>query len=74
MANPEHVEIVRQGQEAINAWREAHPGESFDLCEANLNGATLQGATLYRATLGCRMFLSCISKGFGGFCAWLLRL
>ena len=26
------------------------------------------------ATVGCRMFLSCISKGFGGFCAWLLRL
>jgi KaiC/GvpD/RAD55 family RecA-like ATPase len=24
--------------------------------------------------LGCRAFLSCISKGFGGFCSRLLRL
>src|SRR6266487_2925596 len=24
--------------------------------------------------LGCRTFLSCISKGFGGFCSRLLRL
>ena len=30
----------------------------------------------YRDTfrLGCRTFLSCISKGFGGFCSRLLRL
>jgi predicted ATPase len=26
------------------------------------------------AALGCRAFLSCISKGFGGFCSRLLRL
>jgi hypothetical protein len=26
------------------------------------------------ADLGCRTFLSCISKGFGGFCSRLLRL
>src|SRR4030095_8323893 len=25
-------------------------------------------------SLGCRTFLSCISKGFGGFCSRLLRL
>jgi hypothetical protein len=25
-------------------------------------------------SLGCRTFLSCISKGFGGFCPRLLRL
>src|SRR5262249_18032727 len=27
-----------------------------------------------RQVLGCRTFLSCISKGFGGFCSQLLRL
>src|SRR6266446_5416186 len=27
-----------------------------------------------RRDLGCRTFLSCISKGFGGFCSRLLRL
>lgn len=26
------------------------------------------------SSLGCRAFLSCISKGFGGFCSRLLRL
>ena len=28
----------------------------------------------YSLSLGCRTFLSCISKGFGGFCSRLLRL
>src|SRR5215831_12713708 len=30
--------------------------------------------TQVRRQLGCRTFLSCISKGFGGFCSQLLRL
>ena len=29
---------------------------------------------ILRPDLGCRTFLSCISKGFGGFCSRLLRL
>jgi uncharacterized protein YjbI with pentapeptide repeats len=42
MANPEHVELVKQGGEAIRRWREAHPGEWLDLSEADLAGITLQ--------------------------------
>ena len=29
--NPEHVEIVRQGREAIDAWRRADTRERLDL-------------------------------------------
>ena len=32
------------------------------------------GAKAAWIKLGCRTFLSCISKGFGGFCSRLLRL
>jgi len=52
MANPEHVAIVRQGKEAIYAWREAHyPFKGFDLWRAHLEGANLRGADLERANL-----------------------
>ena len=30
MANPEHVEIVTQGVEAIRIWQEEHPTERLD--------------------------------------------
>jgi hypothetical protein len=41
----------------------------------SLDQAQLQRDTaLDGVSLGCRTFLSCISKGFGGFCSQLLRL
>ena len=53
MANPEHVEVVRQRAHAIAAWRAEHPdtrlGLSYanfsdtDLFDANLSGASLRG-------------------------------
>jgi uncharacterized protein YjbI with pentapeptide repeats len=46
MANPEHVEIVKQGAEAIQTWREEHPCEELRLFMANLQGAGLSGANL----------------------------
>jgi hypothetical protein len=54
--NPEHVAIVRQGKEAIAAWRLAHRDERLNLNEANLatahlDGADLAGADLYGANL-----------------------
>jgi hypothetical protein len=36
MANSEHVEIVKQGAEAIRRWREKNPDMVLDLREANL--------------------------------------
>ncbi len=51
MANPEHVEIVKQGAKAIAAWREAHPGEWLELREVDLQGANLPSANLPSANL-----------------------
>ena len=56
MANPEHVEIVKQGREAIDAWvKTSHgPGmdlEGVDLTKVVLTGADLGGANLRRADL-----------------------
>ena len=56
MANPEHVEIVKQGAKAIDEWRKDNPGAGMDLTEANLietdlTGANLEGASLLRVNL-----------------------
>lgn len=56
MANPEHIRIIKQGKEAIDAWRREHRGEQLDLKEAvlghaNLHGANLSGADLSGANL-----------------------
>ncbi|MDP2727159.1 MAG: toll/interleukin-1 receptor domain-containing protein [Dehalococcoidia bacterium] len=51
MANPEHVAVVRQGKEATDEWRKAHPGERLDLSGADLSGANLMDADLRRADL-----------------------
>jgi len=51
MANPEHVEIVRKGTEAIAAWRKENRDEQLDLRKADLRGADLRDADLYQADL-----------------------
>ena len=56
MANPEHLEILRQGVEKWNRWRLENPEVIPDLTDAglsgaNLSGANLSGADLSRATL-----------------------
>jgi len=56
MANPEHVEIVRQGADAIAEWRRQNPGvmldlSGADLSRADLSGFDLMGADLTRADL-----------------------
>ena len=51
MANPEHVEIVKQGKAAIAAWQAANPGIHLDLLGADLIGANLDGANLDGANL-----------------------
>jgi hypothetical protein len=51
VANPEHVEIVRQGAEATARWREEHPDESLDLSEVDLSGLDLSKSVLFKANL-----------------------
>jgi Pentapeptide repeats (8 copies) len=56
MANPEHVEIVKLGTNAIKKWREGNPDVRLDLYEADLIGAHLSGANLSKANLSGALF------------------
>jgi hypothetical protein len=51
MANPEHVEIVKKGRDAIAKWRAQHPTGQLDLSGADLSGADLHWADLSWADL-----------------------
>ena len=51
MANPKHVEVVKQGAEAIEKWRKENPGVRLDLGKADLSSAVLWYANLNLATL-----------------------
>ena len=53
MANQEHVDIVKQGTEAINAFREKNPDVKLYLRAADLRGANLSRANLSNADLTC---------------------
>ncbi len=56
MANPEHLNILKQGVETWNQWREEHPEIEPDLQEANLVGTHLEGVPLTGAPLeGARL-------------------
>lgn len=52
MANPEHVEIVIAGADAIREWREENPEVRLDLSRADLSQADLSEADLSGADLG----------------------
>lgn len=51
MANPDHLEIVRQGTEAIDQWRAENRGLRFDLRKAELRLRILRQAHLAGADL-----------------------
>src|ERR1017187_3669978 len=51
MANPEHLEILKQGVEKWNKWRQEQSGIRPDLSKANLNDADLTEANLSGANL-----------------------
>src|SRR5271157_4164134 len=51
MANPEHLEILKQGVEQWNRWREEHLHLKPDLRDADLPKANLSGADLRWANL-----------------------
>ncbi|MEM7166101.1 MAG: pentapeptide repeat-containing protein [Planctomycetota bacterium] len=73
MANPRHVEIVREGSAAIDAWRRDNPGHELDLTDANLDdltlraadlsGANLRGASLRNASLRDVCFVGAMLRG-----------
>jgi len=51
MANEQHLQVLRQGVPAWNAWRESDPAAVPDLIGASLQGAKLPGINLQRALL-----------------------
>lgn len=51
MANLEHIEIVKQGASAIEAWKKLNPSQQLDLSAANLSNTELHGANLSAADL-----------------------
>ena len=51
MANPEHVEIVKQCALTILDWRENNPGIPLDLYQADLSDSSLSEANLSEANL-----------------------
>jgi uncharacterized protein YjbI with pentapeptide repeats len=56
VADEAHLEIIRQGVEAWNRWRQDYPGakpdlSGADLTDADLGGADLAGADLTEAAL-----------------------
>ncbi len=52
MANPEHVEIVKQGFKVFNEWRVTNKDIRLDLINADLQRIDLRGADLGGANLG----------------------
>src|SRR3954454_17112748 len=54
MANKKHVALIKQGVDAWNEWRRAHPKVRPDLLGAPLFGANLCGADLREADLPAR--------------------
>jgi hypothetical protein len=51
MANPEQLQILKQGVEVWNQWRDQNRDIRPDLGEADLRGANLRGANLLGADL-----------------------
>lgn len=51
MANPKHLEILKNDVEGWNSWRDEHPSVLPNLNDADLRGANLGGADLRRADL-----------------------
>ena len=50
----DHVDIVKEGTQAIDEWRAAFPGERLDLSGASLTGLILRGANLRGADQAMR--------------------
>ncbi len=51
MANPDHIWIIRQGNQAINQWKSRHPDAGLDLFKADLRRDNLSDLDLSEADL-----------------------
>jgi len=51
MANPEHLQILKQGVRAWNQWRSEHRNITPDLYRADFTRANLTNANFWRANL-----------------------
>jgi len=51
MAIQEHLEVLKQGTDTWNEWRQLHAEVRADLSDADLSRAHLEGAYLNRADL-----------------------
>lgn len=51
MANPKHLEILREGAQTWNGWREKHPDETPDLANADLSSVSLRDCDLAAVNL-----------------------
>jgi uncharacterized protein YjbI with pentapeptide repeats len=56
MANPEHLQILKQGAEAWNAWRSQNEGIRPDLRDADLSDTNLREANLCEANVASTDF------------------
>ena len=66
MANQEHLDILKQGVDEWNRWRQKHPEILPDLREADLSEADLVETTMTQTTLTqCRIY---------GIAAWKVHL
>ena len=52
MANQEHLNMLKQGVEVWNQWRQEQQDVIPDLSNAHLNGAYLNGASITSEQLG----------------------
>lgn len=74
MANQEHLELLKQGRNTWNAWRNKHPEIRPDLSLANLsgvdlNGTIFSGADLAKANLSKANLMLAILSGADLFMA-----
>tara|TARA_R110000868_G_scaffold149654_1_gene372217 strand:- start:104881 stop:106005 length:1125 start_codon:yes stop_codon:yes gene_type:complete len=61
VANPEHVDIVKQGAEVLNNWREDNPDIALDLQEALLVDTDLSGTDLsYSKMTRAKLYDACL--------------
>lgn len=51
MANPDHVDILRQGQVSLLQWKSENPNLNLDLTHADLSGLNLSGIDLSLAEM-----------------------
>jgi uncharacterized protein YjbI with pentapeptide repeats len=54
MANQEHLDILKQGVEVWNKWRQEHPEVKPDLSDADLSNIELTGFITRKFTFGYR--------------------